>query len=312
VEQKLPAQGGTGAAGAGFIVRILLLGASGFVGRHVGEAIRSDGLELAAPAHAELDATGPDAPRKALSVYGPDVVINAAAGTGIGAVEAREELAWRLNAEAPGRWAEACDEAGVTFVHFSTDQVFSGRQRTPYKEDDATGAVSLYGRTKEAGEKAVRAFPRHLVVRTSFVFGEDGANFMSKLPTLLMTSKTLDIVSDLRGSCAEVRMLARTTVDLVRREARGLFNVVNAGDATWPEFAAECTTALRRAGCEPLCRSPRLVTAESMKEQLGPRAPYSVLDTAKLTALQGRPPKHWTAEIPGFIERCLARHSFCS
>lgn len=293
-------------------MKILLLGGSGFIGRHLVEAIQNNGFAFDAPVHADLDVAASDSARRALADYRPDVVINAAAGTGIGAVEAREELAWSINAEVPKDWAKACDRAGVTFVHFSTDQVFAGTRHRPYTEHDATGAVSLYGRTKESGEKSVRSFSRHLVVRTSFVFGEDGVNFMSRLPALLMTQEGLSIVSDLRGSCTEVRTLVGTTLDLVRRQARGLFNVVNAGDTTWPEFAAECMTALKASGREPLCQSLRLVTAESMKERLGPRAPYSVLDTSKLATLQGHPPKDWKSEIPAFVERCLFHHDLDS
>lgn len=286
------------------VMRVLLLGGSGFVGRHLRRALRR--TECVAPSRREIDITVPASICDAIRRFKPDIVVNAAASTGIGAIESSPDAVFSINAAAPAAWAAGCAEMGVRFVHFSTDQVFPGDKGAPYVEDDLPGAVSLYGKSKQEGEAAVLEFSRHLVVRTSFVFGEDGNNFMSRLPRLLAAEESLRIVSDIRGSCVYVETLCAVTARLALDGATGLFHVINAGEATWVEFADRCADEMRRQGIRVRCCEIAEVSYGDMKGALGPRALYSVLDDAKLAGFLGKAMPAWQTEIPEFVRRSFA------
>jgi dTDP-4-dehydrorhamnose reductase len=284
---------------------IVILGGTGFIGRHLVRQVTARGLRAVAPRRSALDVTDLAAAARALRELQPAVVVNCAAATGIGTVETGNS-AEILNHIVPRDWAALCDEMGIRLVHFSTDQVFSGDQRSPYSEQDEGAPLSAYGATKYAGERAVLAHPRHLVLRTSFVFGADGNTFMSRLPRMLTSTGQVKVVTGICGSCTHVDRLSEYVVWLIGHEARGLFHVCNRGNVSWEAFAEACWAELRRTGRAGKTIEIERVSYESMKAALGPRAVYSVLDVAKLERTLGRTVPAWTDEIPAFVDSCFA------
>ncbi|HEX5496012.1 MAG TPA: dTDP-4-dehydrorhamnose reductase, partial [Mycobacteriales bacterium] len=184
---------------------------------------------------AELDLTDPAAVDTALAELRPDVVINAAAYTAVDAAEADEPAALAGNATGPANLARACATHRVPLVHVSTDYVFDGQATEPYPTDAPTEPTSAYGRTKLAGEQAVRQLcPRSHVVRTAWVYGQTGGNFVKTMARLESERDSLDVVDDQRGSPTWSRDLAAGLVALAGSGAPpGVYHCTNGGDTTW-------------------------------------------------------------------------------
>ena len=285
---------------------VLLLGSTGFIGRHLVQHLsQSPAIRMLAPTRAELDVTDMAAAEALLRASRPEAVVNCAAATGIGAVEGKGDLTDTLNRIVPAHWAEACTRVGARLVHFSTDQVFGGDKRSPYHEGDAGNPPSVYGATKYAGERAVLQHPAHLVVRTSFVFGAGGNTFMSRLPRLLASSSRVTVVTGVRGSCIHVTRLCEYVAWLIAHRARGLVHVANRGEVSWESFAEACLAEVRRTGAAGHDVCLERVSYESMRDRLGPRALYSVLDISRFEQMVGHPVPCWTSEIPGFVRAAL-------
>jgi dTDP-4-dehydrorhamnose reductase len=204
---------------------------------------------------------------------GPLVVFNAAAWTNVDAAEDNEDLAYAVNAAAPAHLALASDAVGARLVHVSTDYVFAGDAREPYEVDAPTAPRGAYGRTKLAGEQAVlAASPLAYVVRTAWVYGATGANFVKTMARLERDRETVSVVDDQRGSPTWSRDLARGLADLARiAPMPGIYHCTNAGEATWCEFA--------RAIFEELGADPKRILPCSTEDfpRPAPRPAYSVL-----------------------------------
>ena len=285
---------------------IVVLGGSGFIGRNLVRHLTSDpGVRLLAPPRAALDVTDLACAETFIAGTRPDVVVNCAAATGIGSIEAGLHGTDTLNRLVPQQWAALCARVGTRLVHFGTDQVFGGTKTTPYHEQDTADPPLAYGASKYAGERAVLDHPAHLVVRTGFVFGAGGNTFMSRLPHLLAAPRRITVVSGVPGSCIHVRRLCEYVAWLINENARGLFHVSNRGEVDWEAFAEACLEELRRAGRAAEHVSVERVSYESMHDVLGPRALYSVLDISKFEQALGRPVPAWRDEISEFIQTCF-------
>jgi len=196
---------------------------------------------------AQADLSRPDTVRRAIEVFEPDVVINAAAYTAVDQAESEPELALAINGEAPGVMAEACAQTGAWLVHYSTDYVFDGGATEPYVEEDATSPQNVYGRTKLAGEEAIRArHDRHLIFRTSWVYSNFGRNFLNTMLRLAGERDELRIVSDQVGAPTWAGSVAvatdRVLRDVITREATaqeagGTYHMTCGGRTSWYEFA---------------------------------------------------------------------------
>ena len=263
--------------------RWVIVGCRGQLGTALGRQLAGcrDVQVAAAVDLPELDASDAGAVKGLFEGLGPDVVVNAAAFTHVDRCEREPDEARRANAVAPGLLAEACGRAGCQLVHVSTDYVFPGDGRRPYREDDPTAPASVYGRTKLEGEERVRAVSSDfLVVRTSWVFGR-GRNFLAAILDQAAArdrgeaSGPLRVVDDQRGRPTYAVDLAAGIRELVAGGATGLIHLAGGGEATWWELARYC---LDEAGHEAL-EVERIRTGELALD--APRPAYSVLDCSK-------------------------------
>ena len=269
-------------------MRLLVTGAGGQLGADL--VALAGRHEVVGLGRAELDVTDLAAVEKAVVDAGAEVVLNAAAYTAVDAAETDEATAAAVNAEAPANLARVCALHGAGLVHVSTDYVFPGDATAPYAEDAPTGPRSAYGRTKLAGERAVRELlpERSWVVRTAWVYGGSGGNFVKTIARLEGQKDTLDVVEDQRGSPTWSRDLAAGLLELAgRRPVPGTYHCTNAGDTTW--------YGLARAVFEELGADPDRVrpTTTDRFPRPAPRPAYSVLSDAAWRRAGLTPPRPW-------------------
>jgi dTDP-4-dehydrorhamnose reductase len=275
-------------------VKVLVTGPAGMLGADVMRAAGPDAVGLS---RAELDVTDAVAVERALLDLRPDAVINCAAYTDVDGAEQDEETATRVNGDGAGNVATAAAAVGAVVVLPSTDYVFDGTKREPYLESDATGPRSAYGRSKLAGEWATaEANPRHAIVRTSWLFGVAGRNFVA---TMLSLSGDLNVVDDQVGCPTYTGHLAPALVDLASGRMTGIVHVAGSGACSWYELAAEI---FRATGRDDVELRP-CTTAEFPRP--APRPAYSVLASERPDA--PRLPD-WREGLRGYLaERAVAR-----
>lgn len=230
-----------------------------------------------------LDLVEPDAVAECIGTLRPSVVLNAAAHTAVDRAESEPELAFRLNAGAPAAMAAACRSVGARLVHYSTDYVFDGRASEAYGHDAPTAPLGVYGRSKLAGEEAIRASGvDYLILRTAWVYSSHGHNFVRTMLRVGAEREELRIVDDQLGCPTPASFIAEATLQLTRSSApAGTFNVVTRGCTSWFGFA---TSIFEEAvGRGLLARAPRLVpVATSEYPTVARRPAFSVLDTTRL------------------------------
>ncbi len=225
-------------------MRILLTGRNGQVGWELERALPALG-EVLATDRTKLDLADLDAVRRIVREAKPGIIVNAAAYTAVDKAESEPELAMRINGEAPGVLAEEAALSGALLVHYSTDYVFDGKKAGAYSEEDATSPSSAYGRSKLEGERRIAASgAAHLVLRTSWVYGPRGRNFYLTIRRKAEAGERLRVVADQHGVPTTSAFLARETVALLGRGARGLFNLVPSGATTWHGFACAIVAAI--------------------------------------------------------------------
>jgi dTDP-4-dehydrorhamnose reductase len=264
-------------------MKVLVTGAGGQVGHDLVEAFAGD--EVVGLTHGELDVTDEAAVLAATRDHAPDLVLHAGAYTRVDACETEVDTAWRVNAV--GTWwvARACALAGAAMVYLSTDYVFDGRAGRPYTEFDRPNPLSMYGRSKEAGEQLVRAtLPEHYVVRTSWVLGTHGTNFVKTMLRLGRERGAVSVVDDQSGSPTFAFDLAPAIRRLAATGRYGTYHLTNGGHCTWLELA-RATFDLSGLGVD---LSP---TDTASFGAPAPRPAYSVLDNlmARVTGLQPLP-----------------------
>jgi dTDP-4-dehydrorhamnose reductase len=257
-------------------MRWLITGAGGQLGTDLQRVL--DGDDVRAVGHGELDIADAAAVAQLVGEFAPDVVVNAAAYTAVDAAESDENTAYRVNAIGPAALASALAARTGRLVHVSTDYVFAGDASRPYEVGDATGPKSAYGRSKLAGELAVRELlpQRSQIVRTAWVYGATGANFVKTMVRLERERETIGVVDDQRGSPTWSADLARGLVELGRSQAPpGVYHCTNTGDTTWFGFTRAIFAEL---GADPQRVQP---TTTAAFPRPAPRPAYSVLaDTA--------------------------------
>lgn len=277
------------------MTRWLVTGAAGQLGHHLLSQLHAAGEDVVGFTRADLDVTSSSAVRAAVAQVAPDVVVNAAAYTAVDDAETDEPAAAAVNAEAPALLATAvADRPGARLLHVSTDYVFDGTATRPYRVDDPVAPRTAYGRTKAAGERAVTsALPeRSCVVRSAWVYGGPGPNFVDTMVRLEGERDTVDVVDDQIGSPTYVADLAGALIELGRRgDVVGLQHYANAGQASWCELARE---VFRLLGADPERVRP---TSTAAFVRPAPRPAWSVLSTEAWIAAGLRAPRDWRAAL---------------
>ncbi|MDR3054910.1 MAG: dTDP-4-dehydrorhamnose reductase [Zoogloeaceae bacterium] len=233
---------------------ILLLGCNGQLGFELQRALAPLGQVIALDHHA-CDLSDPAALRRQITEHRPGIIVNAAAYTAVDRAESEPEMANAVNALAPGVLGEAAARAGALIVHYSTDYVFDGQSAEPYQESDAPNPLNVYGQSKLAGEQALRASgAKHLIFRTSWVFGAHGNNFVKTMLRLATERETLNVVADQYGAPTSAALLAEVTAQILTqyRPAEqfpfGLYHLTASGATNWHAYAARVIAAARGAG----------------------------------------------------------------
>ncbi|MBO0827937.1 MAG: dTDP-4-dehydrorhamnose reductase [Streptosporangiales bacterium] len=280
----------------------LVTGARGMLGVEVTNVLRDKGVRFTGLTHADLDVADADAVAAKLDRHQPDVVVNCAAWTAVDDAEAREDAAARVNGDGPANLARACARSGTRLLHVSTDYVFAGDADTPYAEDAPTGPRSAYGRTKLAGERAVRDLHPGggYVVRTAWVYGAHGGNFVATMLRLEGERPTVDVVTDQRGQPTWALDIADRLVRLGHSGApAGVYHATNGGSASWYDLAREVFTL---AGAD--ADRVRPTTSEAFRRP-APRPAYSVL-ASTAAERHGLPPmRHWRDALAAAVPEML-------
>jgi len=255
---------------------VLVTGGFGQLGRELVDQLRGRGYPVIAGDSSHLDVTSRDLVAEAVEVARPDVIIHSAAWTAVDACELDPDRAYSVNAMGTRHVAEAARRVGAHVCYVSTDYVFDGTGRRPYTEWDATNPLSVYGRSKLGGEAELE--PRWTVVRTSWLFGRHGTNFVRSILSAAQRGAPLRVVDDQHGCPTSAAHLAATTVELALGRHPGIHHVTNRGATTWYGLAR---AVLAAAGMDAERVEP-ISTAEMDPPRPAPRPAYSVLDNAAL------------------------------
>jgi dTDP-4-dehydrorhamnose reductase len=290
-------------------MRILVTGREGQVVQALAEEGLGEGHEIIRLGRPEFDLAAPEGIRTALDRHRPDVVVSAAAYTAVDQAESEPDLAMAINGTAPGVIAAAAAERGLPIIHLSTDYVFDGLKPTPYVETDVTGPQGIYGRTKLAGEQAVAAAnPRHVILRTAWVYAHGGKNFVRTMLRLAADRPELRVVSDQLGCPTYATDLARSILDISGKlagaeagdERFGLFHASGTGDTSWAGFASAIFELSARQGGATAQVTP-IATADYPTPARRPA--NSRLSCNQIQRVYGIRQPHW---FDG-LSRCLGR-----
>jgi dTDP-4-dehydrorhamnose reductase len=271
---------------------ILVVGAKGMLGHDLMAVLEGDVRGMDLP---EIDITSLESTRKVLLTLKPRVIINAAAYTDVDGCESNVELAMQVNGEGVAHLAMTAREIDATLVQVSTDYVFDGRKGSPYREDDPPGPLGIYGESKLAGEMNAALVPRHLIVRTQWLYGLHGKNFVETMLRLASEKKELAVVDDQIGSPTWSRDLALAIKTLVDKGCSGIYHAANSGFCSWNEFAR---AIFAEAGKEVVVKP--MTTAELNRPAHRPL--YSTLDCGKLAADSGFQPQPWPEALRQYLQ----------
>lgn len=288
------------------MTRILVIGRDGQLARSLAEVAQpKPNLRLSFIGRPTIDLERPDFIEDTMRKERPDLVINAAAFTEVDNAESQAERAFQINAVAAGVVSGAAAKVGAAIIQISTDYVFDGTGCRPYREDDPTNPINVYGASKLAGEQAVRdANGRHLILRTSWLYSPFGRNFVATMLNLAGTRSKIDVVADQVGSPTSSIDLAEAIVLAIEAglaEAGDTFHFAGSGQASWAEFAAEIMLASEKLG------GPH-ANVSAIPSQQWPtaarRPSFSALDCSRFDSIFGARPG-WRSSVSGSVERLL-------
>ncbi|HEX8754600.1 MAG TPA: dTDP-4-dehydrorhamnose reductase [Solirubrobacterales bacterium] len=273
-------------------MKLLIAGAGGMLGRDVVLAAGNAGHDVVGFGHAELDVTDPAALERKFDLERPDVVINCAAWTDVDGAEESEEAAFAINGTGAGNVAAAAAEAGASVVFISTDYVFDGGKGSPYVESDQPAPLSAYGRTKLAGEEATAAAnKRHFVVRSSWLFGIGGGNFVETMLRLADSQNEVLVVRDQVGSPTYTWHLAYGVVRLIEGMEYGIHHMAAGGHCSWYDFAREIFEQAQ-VECKVLSGTTEMLGRPA------PRPAFSALESQREHAILLPP---WQDGLAGYL-----------
>lgn len=287
--------------------KILLFGKVGQVGWELRRTLAPLGPVVCVD-YPDVDFTAPDSIRRHIAAAAPDIIINAAAYTAVDKAESETALATQINAEAPGIMADEAAQRGALLVHYSTDYVFDGSKTTPYVEEDAPNPLGAYGRTKLAGDEAIRQSGcPHLIFRLCWVYGARGANFLLTMQRLAREREKLRVVADQVGCPTWSRMIAETTAHALRqvrnpddaRRLSGTYHLCASGQTSWHGFAQAIIDLMPAESRR--CREVEAITSAEYPTPTQ-RPAYSVLSAAKLERVFGLRLPDWHDSLRQVVE----------
>jgi dTDP-4-dehydrorhamnose reductase len=270
---------------------ILVVGANGMLGKDLmsllGDSAR--GVDVG-----EIDITNMESVQRVINTLKPGVVINCAAYTDVDGCESNRDIAMRVNGEGVAHLAAVTASIGSKLVQISTDYVFDGGKGAPYLEDDKTGPLSVYGESKLLGEVNAAGNPNHLIVRTQWLYGINGKNFVETMLRLADEKDELAVVDDQIGSPTWTVDLSRAIIALIKADCRGIFHAANAGFCSWNQFAR---AIFEEAGKQVQVRA--MSTSELNRPANRPL--YSTLDCNKLVKEAGFTPQPWRDALKDYL-----------
>jgi len=285
--------------------RIIVIGAKG----RLGAALARDyqrAFPVKAFARSQLDLGKVDQVRSTLSETEFELLINCAALTNVDYCESHRDEAFHINVEGPRLLAEICREKSAKMVHVSTDYVFDGKQASPYIEEDPPAPLSVYAESKLAGEKEVLGIsPRNLVVRLSWVFGPDKPSFIDQIIRRARENETVTAVAD-KFSSPTYTIDAANWLRLAW-EDNGILHLANSGACSWQEWAQYAIDVCHNLGVPLKAERVGKFSLNDMKNFVARRPIYTVLSTAKFTALTGVQPRHWREAIAEYISAHVSK-----
>ena len=291
-------------------MKILLFGKNGQVGWELNRSLLPLG-EVVALGRKDSDFSDPESLRGICRKIMPDVIVNAAAYTNVEKAESEQELAHRVNAVAPGVLAEVGQSIKALMVHYSTDYVFDGTAEVPYRENAEPNPLNAYGRTKNDGEIAVRnACPRHLIVRTSWVYSSRGRNFVRSMIDLMNKKEVLHIVDDQIGAPTWARYIADASTSMIGSvmnsnqasadDMFGTYHLSSSGNCSWYDLTTKIRLLLEKNG---FSRPVEILPTTTEEYKIAARRPlYSVLDNEKIHRFFAVNQVNWEYAL----ELCLA------
>jgi dTDP-4-dehydrorhamnose reductase len=293
-------------------MKILLTGSNGQVGFELAKKLSALG-EVIATDREELDLANPDAIRAFIDQTKPDIIINPAAYTAVDKAESEPEMAYQINVTAPEVLAEKAAELNIPLIHFSTDYVFDGLKKEAYVETDTTNPQSVYGKTKYDGEEKIRKHAKHIILRTSWVFGSHGNNFLKTMLRLMQEKDSLNIVSDQCGSPASASMLSDVTfkiVDTISKDKNfsgyGTYHVTNQGETNWHDYASLISSEAMKLHLKVKCAPDQIHSILTSEYPTAAKRPLnSRLNTDKLKKTFMLELPHWESEVKKVLREII-------
>jgi len=293
-------------------MKILLTGKNGQVGFELQKKLGALG-EVIATDREELDLANPDAIRAFIDQTKPDIIINPAAYTTVDKAESEPDLAYQINVKAPEVLAEKASELNIPLVHFSTDYVFDGLKKEVYVETDQTNPQSVYGKTKCEGEEKIRKHAKHIILRTSWVFGSHGNNFLKTILRLIQEKESLNIVGDQWGSPASSSMLGDVTFKIVDRifkdknfKGYGTYHVTSDGETNWHAYASLIASELIKLNVKTKCGPNQIHSILTSEYPTAAKRPLNSRlnsDKIKKTFMLELP--HWELEVKKVLKEII-------
>lgn len=305
-------------------MKIVIIGAGGRLGSALTREYREK-FEVAGFNRSQLDLADH---QRMVDVIAPiefDLLINAAALTNVDYCETHRDKAFQINAAAPRVLAEICGEKNAKLIHISTDYVFDGEKREPYREEDLARPISVYGESKCAGEENVLATDnRHLVIRVSWVFGPDRPSFIDAMIDRARESETVEAIADkfatptyTRDIAAAIQLVARCADHSGSGAVRGaginaagysgILHFANAGECSWQQYAQHALDCCIKSGVRLKATKVVRLKLRDMKNFVACRPVYSVLSTAKYSAVTGKTPRPWQESVADYIRESVPR-----
>ncbi len=293
-------------------MKILITGSHGQLGRELFQEGQICDFDILAPSHQQMDIADNKAVKKFIGLHQPSCVINAAAYTQVDQAEIEESLAFATNKTGCTNLAQICKKNEIPLFQVSTDYVFDGQKKTPYHESDPISPIGVYGRSKAAGEIEIRAnIKEHIIIRTSWLYGIHGQNFVKTMLKLAATKENIRVVSDQYGSPTSAGELAKAIIALANKWRQqsavpwGTYHYCGQGIVSWHEFAEAIVEMARRCGEVKTNRVEPITTADYPTKARRPE--FSALDCNLIKKNFGITPKPWRESLKSTIQTLFER-----